>query len=221
MVLLWVLRHGLAAGAALMKNPLGHGFVACIPLLMCAMLPVCLPPCPLPLCLQLGRGGTAANYETDIVPPSMRKTIAGEEQGCSLLALRCSGGHSPAAPAASACPHTAYSRCPAAPETQLSLRCTPPLHLSVPPHPPHALPALPALPAVYEAARALVGYITPHFDEIQRVSVCPGGVATGYTYFLPMVSGGYWGAWSVVGAAHAGPPLAIVRLFLYVHLHWT
>lgn len=40
--------------------------------------------------------------------------------------------------------------------------------------------------ALYEAARALIGYITPHFDEIQRVSVCPGGQATGYTYFLPM-----------------------------------
>ncbi|PSC74371.1 ATP-dependent zinc metalloprotease chloroplastic [Micractinium conductrix] len=65
---------------------------------------------------KLGRGGSAAtNYESDIVPPTMRKTIA-----------------------------------------------------------------------IYEAARALVGYITPHFDEIQRVSVCPGGVATGYTYFLPL-----------------------------------
>lgn len=40
--------------------------------------------------------------------------------------------------------------------------------------------------AIYEAARALVGYITPNFDEIQRVSACPGGLATGYTYFLPM-----------------------------------
>ena len=40
--------------------------------------------------------------------------------------------------------------------------------------------------AIYEAARALIGYITPEYDEIQRVSVCPGGMATGYTYFLPM-----------------------------------
>lgn len=39
--------------------------------------------------------------------------------------------------------------------------------------------------ALYEAARALIGYITPGYDEIQRVSVCPGGLATGYTYFLP------------------------------------
>lgn len=40
--------------------------------------------------------------------------------------------------------------------------------------------------AIYEAARALIGYITPNFDEIQRVSVCPSGLATGHTYFLPM-----------------------------------
>ncbi|KAL6769297.1 FTSHI6 [Auxenochlorella protothecoides x Auxenochlorella symbiontica] len=40
--------------------------------------------------------------------------------------------------------------------------------------------------AVYEAARALVGYITPDFDEVQRVSVCPNGTATGSTYFLPL-----------------------------------
>ena len=39
--------------------------------------------------------------------------------------------------------------------------------------------------AVYESARALIGYVTPAYDEIQRVSVCPGGLATGYTYFLP------------------------------------
>ena len=55
---------------------------------------------------------------------------------------------------------------------------------------PSTLPPSLCLPAVYEAARALVGYITPHFDEIQRVSVCPGGVATGYTYFLPLVRAG-------------------------------
>lgn len=40
--------------------------------------------------------------------------------------------------------------------------------------------------AIYEAARSMIGYLTPNFDEIQRVSVCPGGLATGYTYFLPM-----------------------------------
>ena len=50
-----------------------------------------------------------------------------------------------------------------------------------PPHPSHPLLA------VYEASRALTGYLTPDFDDIQRVSACPGGVATGYTYFLPMV----------------------------------
>ncbi len=32
-----------------------------------------------------------------------------------------------------------------------------------------------------------MGYLTPQFDEIQRVSVCPGGAASGYTYFLPRV----------------------------------
>lgn len=32
-----------------------------------------------------------------------------------------------------------------------------------------------------------MGYLTPQFDEIQRVSVCPGGGASGYTYFLPRV----------------------------------
>ena len=42
---------------------------------------------------------------------------------------------------------------------------------------------------MYEASRALAGFLTPDFDDIQRVSVCPGGVATGYTYFLPMVRG--------------------------------
>ncbi|KAI3432765.1 hypothetical protein D9Q98_004305 [Chlorella vulgaris] len=39
--------------------------------------------------------------------------------------------------------------------------------------------------AVYEAARALIGYITPEFDEVQRVSVCPAGSNNGFTYFLP------------------------------------
>lgn len=39
--------------------------------------------------------------------------------------------------------------------------------------------------SIYEAGRALIGYLTPDFDQIQRVSVCPGGLAIGYTYFLP------------------------------------
>jgi cell division protease FtsH len=46
-------------------------------------------------------------------------------------------------------------------------------------------PAMRRTIAVYEAARALTGHLTPAYDEIQRVSVCPGGLATGYTYFLP------------------------------------
>lgn len=48
-------------------------------------------------CLQLGRGGTAAvNYESDIVPPSMRKTIAGvtpvspRSSACCARLLPCS-----------------------------------------------------------------------------------------------------------------------------------
>ncbi|EFN50481.1 hypothetical protein CHLNCDRAFT_55840, partial [Chlorella variabilis] len=61
----------------------------------------------------------------------------------------------------------------------------------------------------YEAARALIGYITPEFDEIQRVSVCPGGAASGYTYFLPreetlesrVVTRGYMEAKMVVALA--------------------
>ncbi|GAB4815168.1 hypothetical protein N2152v2_002214 [Parachlorella kessleri] len=63
--------------------------------------------------------------------------------------------------------------------------------------------------AVYEAARALIGYITPDFDEIQRVSACPQGMATGYTYFLPkeemlesrIVTRGYMEARMVVALA--------------------
>lgn len=39
--------------------------------------------------------------------------------------------------------------------------------------------------AVYEAGRALVGYITPYFDEVHKVTVCPGGVPTGNTFFIP------------------------------------
>ncbi|KAI7835886.1 hypothetical protein COHA_010231 [Chlorella ohadii] len=63
--------------------------------------------------------------------------------------------------------------------------------------------------AVYEAGRALMGYLTPQFDEIQRVSVCPGGAASGYTYFLPreealesrIVTKGYMEARMVVSMA--------------------
>jgi cell division protease FtsH len=63
---------------------------------------------------KFGRGGSTTQYEEDIVPPLMRRTIA-----------------------------------------------------------------------VYEAGRALIGSITPYFDDISKVSVCPGGQPTGYTYFIP------------------------------------
>lgn len=40
--------------------------------------------------------------------------------------------------------------------------------------------------AVYEAARALVAHITPDYDEVARVAVCPDGTAAASTYFLPL-----------------------------------
>ncbi|GMH43653.1 hypothetical protein BSKO_11575 [Bryopsis sp. KO-2023] len=39
--------------------------------------------------------------------------------------------------------------------------------------------------AIYEAGRALVGYITPYYDEVHKVTVCPNGVPTGNTFFIP------------------------------------
>jgi len=39
--------------------------------------------------------------------------------------------------------------------------------------------------AVYEAAKALIAYITPDFDELAKVQVCPGGLVTGQTYLIP------------------------------------
>jgi hypothetical protein len=33
--------------------------------------------------------------------------------------------------------------------------------------------------AVYEAGKALIAYITPEYDEIARVSVCPYNMVTG------------------------------------------
>jgi hypothetical protein len=87
--------------------------------------------------------------------------------------------------------------------------------------PPPSRPAFPALLAVYEAARALVGYITPHFDEIQRVSVCPGGVATGYTYFLPMVRGVILGCLDRCWGCSCCPPSGAVRLGSPCRLYWS
>jgi len=39
--------------------------------------------------------------------------------------------------------------------------------------------------AVYEAGKALVGLMSPAYDEVYKVSVCPGGAPTGSTFFLP------------------------------------
>jgi ATP-dependent Zn protease len=33
--------------------------------------------------------------------------------------------------------------------------------------------------AVYEAGKALIAYITPEYDEIARVSICPYNMITG------------------------------------------
>ena len=39
--------------------------------------------------------------------------------------------------------------------------------------------------AIYEAGKALVGLMSPSYDEVYKVSACPGGVPTGSTFFLP------------------------------------
>eukprot|EP00878_Enallax_costatus_P001473 GHUV01001624.1.p1 GENE.GHUV01001624.1~~GHUV01001624.1.p1 ORF type:complete len:977 (+),score=283.07 GHUV01001624.1:432-2933(+) len=38
--------------------------------------------------------------------------------------------------------------------------------------------------AVYEAGKALIAYVTPEYDEIARVSICPYNMITGYTLFV-------------------------------------
>lgn len=38
--------------------------------------------------------------------------------------------------------------------------------------------------AVYEAGKVITAYITPEFEEIARVSICPNDLLTGYTLFL-------------------------------------
>lgn len=38
--------------------------------------------------------------------------------------------------------------------------------------------------ATYEAGKALLAYITPDFEEVARVSVCPFNIITGYTLFV-------------------------------------
>lgn len=42
--------------------------------------------------------------------------------------------------------------------------------------------------AAYEASKALIGTLTPLYDEVSKVSVCVGGAASGYTYFIPQES---------------------------------
>eukprot|EP00210_Caulerpa_lentillifera_P005084 g4856.t1 len=39
--------------------------------------------------------------------------------------------------------------------------------------------------AIYEAGKVLIGLMSPAYDEVYKVSVCPGGVPTGSTFFLP------------------------------------
>lgn len=46
-------------------------------------------------------------------------------------------------------------------------------------------PAMRRSIAVYEAAKVLTAFLTPHFDEVAKVSICPGGAPTGYSYFVP------------------------------------
>ena len=39
--------------------------------------------------------------------------------------------------------------------------------------------------AVYEAGKALIGLMSPAYDEVYKVSACPGGIPSGSTFFLP------------------------------------
>jgi len=39
--------------------------------------------------------------------------------------------------------------------------------------------------ATYMAAKALIGCLTPDYDELQKVVVTPKGSPTGYVYFIP------------------------------------
>eukprot|EP00242_Pyramimonas_sp_CCMP2087_P000821 CAMPEP_0198233314 /NCGR_PEP_ID=MMETSP1445-20131203/116175_1 /TAXON_ID=36898 /ORGANISM="Pyramimonas sp., Strain CCMP2087" /LENGTH=890 /DNA_ID=CAMNT_0043914005 /DNA_START=198 /DNA_END=2870 /DNA_ORIENTATION=+ len=41
---------------------------------------------------------------------------------------------------------------------------------------------------LHEAGRALIGHLTPNFDELQKVTVFPGGRPTGHTSFVPQES---------------------------------
>lgn len=39
--------------------------------------------------------------------------------------------------------------------------------------------------AIYEAGKTLIALMSPAYDEVYKVSVCPSGVPTGSTFFLP------------------------------------
>jgi len=39
--------------------------------------------------------------------------------------------------------------------------------------------------AIYEAAKALVGSLLPGYDTLSKVTICPGGLPTGFSYFIP------------------------------------
>ena len=41
---------------------------------------------------------------------------------------------------------------------------------------------------LHEAGRALIGHLTPFFDDLQKVTVFPGGRPTGHTSFVPQES---------------------------------
>lgn len=55
--------------------------------------------------------------------------------------------------------------------------------------------------AVYEAGKALVAYITPEYDEIARVSICPYNMVTGMCAVGPGrgLSGGFRGEFGKLG----------------------
>ena len=40
--------------------------------------------------------------------------------------------------------------------------------------------------AVYTAAKALIGAITPYYDEVSKITCCPGNAPTGQVFFVPL-----------------------------------
>lgn len=66
--------------------------------------------------------------------------------------------------------------------------------------------------AVYEAGKALTAYITPEYDEIARVSICPYNMITGrYLTWAGSVLPWIWAA-----TASCRPP----TLKIYMHDSW-